>query len=272
MAMKAIKRLSILTNNLSEFLFNSKYVNLHPKDINETVLKQLYDVKLSLVGIKSDKDKIDHERFMNFHKGQEVYISVVTSKSDNDIVGYISWKKVNLFDHKKWDKNIIMEGGYMFFRSVQKTDKDGNIKRYSNPFLGMYTPFHVFYNLAKVYPTSKFDHYFVARMYPGSYLSVYSVFSELVCLKDEINDFQKEALENYFKLYHPNDPVSHLSVLETKPLASEVSKAPKSKRNQMLYKKYISLNPNFADGIGIACISRMSISLTLKSLLSKYFS
>lgn len=60
--------------------------------------------------------------------------------------------------------------------------------------------------------------------------------------------------------------------METKPLASEVSKAPKSKRNQNLYKKYMKLNPNFADGTTIACISRMSISLTLKSLISKYFS
>lgn len=42
----------------------------------------IYINRSSLIGIKSDKDKIDHERFMNFHKGQEVYISVVTSKSD----------------------------------------------------------------------------------------------------------------------------------------------------------------------------------------------
>ena len=270
----SLKRFSIIRNNIYELIFNAKFTYLHPVDITPAIVKQTYDIRSSLIGIKSEQDKQeDYQKYLDYHKEKEVYISLVTSKSDNDIIGYISWRRLHLFNHKKWDKNIIMEGGYYFFRSIEKTDKNGKIKKYSNPFIAMYTTFYTFYKLTQNYPISQFDHYVMARMYPGGFLSVSSIFKGLVSLKDNnLNDFQKESLEQYYRFYKGADATpSHVMVMNTKPYESEVSKVPKSKYNRYLYDQYIKKNPNFAEGICLLCITKMSFSETVKSLLAKYF-
>jgi hypothetical protein len=140
--------------------------------------------------------------------------------------------------------------------------------------VGMYACFHIFHSLTKIYPVQKYSIYTLAIMYPSSYLAVSSVFKDIVCLKDEnLDQFQRETLEKYYKVYYgPDAEASHIMVMRTRQLPSEVTKVPKSKYNRIIYDHYIKLNPDFADGKCLAVLIRLTFSDAIKSLLSKYFS
>lgn len=269
----ALKRLSILRHNVYDLLFNTKFVVLNGKELNDKILKQTYDLRTSLIGLKADEVDKDYTNYIEFHKNKEVYMTLVTSKPDNDVIGYVSWRRLNLHENK-FENNIIMEAAFAFFKSIQKTDKDGNIKRYSNPFIGMRAYFLTFSNLTKIYPANKYNIYALSKMYPSSYLAVSGVFKDIVCLKDDILDqFQRETLIKYYKqIYGSDAEVSHVMVMPTKPLPSEINRVPKTKYNRILYDKYIKMNPDFADGKTISVLIRFSFSDAMKSLFTKYFS